>query len=83
MKESRNTIFQGFQRGNIIFIKRKLRDERPRKTVHFAMLIGNHFTNVEVSGLVIIFFFFGGGRISIWEALQPSTEQHKTIVRNF
>ena len=72
MKEWKNTIFQGFYKGDRIFNKRKLRYERLRQSVHFAMLTGNDFTKV-VSGKVNIFF-----GIWIWETLLSNIEQQKT-----
>ena len=55
MKEWKNTNFQGFWKGNRIFIKWILRYDWVRKNVRFAMLIGNNFTNV-FSGKVNIFW---------------------------
>ena len=75
MKEQKNTIFQGFRKGNRIFIERKLRDE---ENFAFCDVNCEPFRKCKWEGE----YFWEG--IYIWETLQSNIEQKKNaILRNF
>ena len=75
MKEQKNTIFQGFRKGNRIFIEQKLRDE---ENFAFCDVNCEPFRKCKWEGE----YFWEG--IYIWETLQSNIEQKKNaILRNF
>ena len=73
--------FQGFQKGNKNFIKQKLRNQWVRKTKHFAMLIGNHFTNVVTWQVNIL--LWGNFHMENITVKQHRTAEENTMLRNF